>query len=44
MYDEHKGKGVKEKGTTCHIIFINTYGSVLDRVQDEMYGTTEIEG
>ena len=40
MYDEHKGKGVKEKGTTCHKIFINkeaSYGSVLDRVRDEMY-------
>ena len=47
MYDEHKGKGVKEKGTTCYKIFINkeaSYGSVLDRVQDEMYGTTVIEG
>ena len=43
MYDEHKGKGVKKKG---HKVFINkeaSYGSVLDRVRDEMYGTTEIE-
>ena len=33
MYDEHKGKGVKEKRTTCHKVFINKealYGSVLD--------------
>ena len=33
MYDEYKGKGVKEKGTTCHKVFINkeaSYGSVLD--------------
>ena len=47
MYDKHKEKGVKEKGTTCHKVFINkeaSYGSVLDRVRDEMYGTTEIEG
>ena len=30
----------KRKGTTCHKIFINkeaSYGSVLDRVRDEMY-------
>ena len=47
IYDERKGKGVKEKGTTCHKVFINkeaSYSSVLERVRDEMYDTTENEG
>ena len=47
IYDERKGKGVKEKGNTCHKVFINkeaSYTSVLERIWDEMYETTENEG
>ena len=36
IYDERKGKGVKEKGNTCHKVFINkeaSYTSVLERMK-----------
>ena len=47
IYNERKRKGVKEKGTTYHKVFTNkeaSYGSVLERVWDEMYEKTENEG